>query len=178
MQATLEWRRRVREKSGFPGGGTAGFLGNPEGSGRPRGTSGAEGCVPRIAALVLTKAPPGEEREGEEMQSMGVRGWLLQEAGAKARLDVEGFLRGNGCGPRAGGGGRGEGRARLSAHLPPVKQRGSQPAQPPRGRRKNTCEPQAQSSQGPQFLLGTRLPWHLWEQPGGTCDRPSAQTQR
>lgn len=52
---------------------------------------------------------------------MGVRVWLLQEAGTKAGRDVEDLgemaLELNG---------RGGERARLAAHLPPVKECGKQ----------------------------------------------------
>ena len=109
-----------------------------------------EGRVPGTAALAFTKGFRGGESEGK---AEAVRPWLLQEAGVKAGLDVADFLRGTGSGTQWEGRGGSRARARLSAHLPPVKEGGKQSAQRAAYLRKVICESCRQSSpsQGSPF---------------------------
>lgn len=118
-------------------------LSDPEGPGRGGEVgrealeSGNEGCVPGTAALASTKAFPGGESEGK---ADAVRMWLLREAGAEAGLDA-GFFLGELAVELSGRGAEGAwAGARLSAHLPPVKEGGRQSVRPAAYLRKVTFE--------------------------------------
>lgn len=178
----LEWRQspgefglfqveklRVYERNLSDPGGAGG------GKGRPPRRSGAEGCVPGIAAL--TKALPGEERQAKADVVLWVAAWLPQEAGAKTGLEVEAFLRGDGGGTEWEGSGEsqalctsalGEG-AGEAISLPPSSLRKiarecctQSPPPPPR--------PRVPSSPwNPHAPASRSLPVTGWEQPGGKC---------